>query len=192
MVKHVFAGALGALLLCFAAPAQAQTPAERDLARLTLAKHDAAIVTVLGPARVRVTMGGREAPPTEENLSATAVVIDATGLMAAPLSALDPGRMMSALMGRMAGGGADAMDARSELSNLRVRLADGREVPVRIALRDEDLDVAFLRPVDPPASRASRPASRTNRARANIPAARKSLRDCTLQQQVRPCEQIVQ
>ena len=29
MVKHAFASALGALLLCFAAPAQAQTPAER-------------------------------------------------------------------------------------------------------------------------------------------------------------------
>ena len=40
----------------------------------------------------------------------------------------------------------------TEPAELRYRLADGKEVPVRVVLRDKDLDLAFLRPVDKPAT----------------------------------------
>jgi S1-C subfamily serine protease len=36
----------------------------------------------------------------------------------------------------------------SEPSDLRIRLGDGREVEAHVVLRDKDLDLAFLRPVD--------------------------------------------
>ena len=39
----------------------------------------------------------------------------------------------------------------SEPTDLKMRLADGREVPSTIALRDEDLNLAFIRPITAPA-----------------------------------------
>ena len=40
----------------------------------------------------------------------------------------------------------------SEPTDVRIRLADGKELSAAIALRDQDLDLAFIRPTTPPAS----------------------------------------
>jgi S1-C subfamily serine protease len=53
--------------------------------------------------------------------------------------------MMNRLMGS-AGGGQERMEFGSEPSDVKLRLPDGRELAARIVLRDEDLDLAFLRP----------------------------------------------
>ena len=48
------------------------------------------------------------------------------------------------------------MDARykieTEVSDLKIMLADGTEIPAEIVLRDKDLDLAFIRPKTKPAS----------------------------------------
>ena len=139
------------LLLVLALPAavRGQTPDERAAARSIVAKHGPALVTVLGTVKIRMTMGGREAPPNEENIQSNATILAADGLAVMPLSALEPGAMMSSLFARMDNGGAGGVDVKSELTNLRMRMADGKEVPAKVALRDTDLDLAFLRPVDP-------------------------------------------
>ena len=66
---------------------------------------------------------------------------------------------------------------RPELTNLRMRMADGKEVPAMVALRDTDLDLAFLRPVDALAAPAAfrhpgtreRPSSRRELAALYVP-----------------------
>jgi S1-C subfamily serine protease len=42
------------------------------------------------------------------------------------------------------------MEFGSEPSDVKLRLPDGKELPARIVLRDEDLDLAFLRPTTRP------------------------------------------
>ncbi|HET9370424.1 MAG TPA: hypothetical protein VFO19_09255 [Vicinamibacterales bacterium] len=142
------------LVLALPAAVRGQTPDERAAARTIVAKHGPALVTVLATVKIRMTMAGREAPPNEENIQSNATLIAADGLAVMPLSALEPGAMMSSLFARM-DSGAGGVDVKSELTNLRMRMADGKEVPARVALRDTDLDLAFLHPVEPLAAPAA-------------------------------------
>ena len=67
------------------------------------------------------------------------------------LTALDPSEFATAQLSRGRGAGG-AINVTTEPSELRYRLADGREVPVRVVLRDKELDLAFLRPMEKPAA----------------------------------------
>jgi S1-C subfamily serine protease len=67
------------------------------------------------------------------------------------LTALDPSDLASAQLSRGRGAGA-AVTVTTEQADLRYRLPDGRETPVRVVLRDKELDLAFLRPVEKPAT----------------------------------------
>src|SRR5690606_32391402 len=67
------------------------------------------------------------------------------------LSALDPGAMMSRIIGG-AQQGEDRMSIVSEPTDDKIRLADGKEVAATIVLRDQDLDLAFIRPTVKPAA----------------------------------------
>jgi hypothetical protein len=84
----------------------------------------------------------------DDTVEAVATVIDPGGLTVMSLSSLDPGAMISRLMG--AASGDEKMQIVSEPSDVRIRLADGRELPARIVLRDQDLDLAFIRPTAKP------------------------------------------
>ena len=67
------------------------------------------------------------------------------------LTTLDPGELLTAQMARGRGAGA-GVSVQTEASDLRYRMPDGKEVPVRVVLRDKELDLAFLRPVEKPAA----------------------------------------
>ena len=58
------------------------------------------------------------------------------------------------MAGPMAASGVPDMklDMKSETTDLRLRLADGREVAAKIVLRDAEMDLAFVRPAEPLAS----------------------------------------
>lgn len=147
-----FGAALAAALLGWATVAGAQTPDERTAARQMIAKHGDAVVTLLGTTKIRINQGGREVQNRDEKVQTLATVLDATGLAVASLTALDPSDLMSASLSRGRGAGAAGVSVTTESSDLRYRLADGKEVPVRVVLRDKDLDLAFLRPTDKPAA----------------------------------------
>jgi hypothetical protein len=147
-----FRAALAAVLVVMAAAAGAQTPEERTAARQLIAKHGDAVITLLGTTKVRINQGGREVQNRDEKVQTLATVLDATGLAVASLTTLDPSDLMSASLSRGRGAGAAGVSVTTESSDLRYRLADGTEVPVRVVLRDKDLDLAFLRPTDKPAA----------------------------------------
>lgn len=142
------AGGLIALLL-WAVPAAAQNDrgAYRDVAK----KWQDAIVNVRVSLKVRMSMGGREVQSMDDTVEAVGTVIDPSGLTVMSLTSLDPGAMMSKLMGGAGGDGDQKMSIVSEPSNVRIRLADGKELPATVVLRDQDLDLAFIKPTGKPA-----------------------------------------
>lgn len=128
--------------LCAAAPAMAQTAAERETARQLVAKQSDAVVLALATIKTRVTVQGRE-NARDLPMQANATVLDGTGLAVMALSNIEPGELATRM-------GAGAVE--SEATDLRMRLGDGREVPAKIVLRDADLDLAFIKPIEAPAS----------------------------------------
>jgi hypothetical protein len=80
------------------------------------------------------------------------------------LGSLNPGAIMSRMMGST-GSAEQRVDIVSEPVDVRIRLADGAEVPASIALRDEDLNLAFIKP-----TRQGRRLTAVNLADAATPA----------------------
>lgn len=128
-----------------------QSPEERAAARALIARRGDAVVTLLGTVKTRMSMGGREMSANEERLQTNATVLDARGLAVVSLTALDPGSLLGGLMSQqIESSGMPSMkfDTKSETTDLRLRFGDGKEVPVKVVLRDEDLDLAFVKPVE--------------------------------------------
>jgi S1-C subfamily serine protease len=145
--RVIWVGFLTVLLSAVPALAQDQRGAMRDIST----KWQNAIVNVRVSLKVRMSVGGREVQSMDDTVEAVATVIDPAGLTVMSLSSLDPGAMMSRLMGG-GGQGEQKMSIASEPTDVRIRLADGKELPATIVLRDQDLDLAFIRPTTKPSS----------------------------------------
>jgi S1-C subfamily serine protease len=143
----VVIGVMALVLVAAPVAAQDQRAAMREIAK----KWQNAIVNVRVSLKVRMSVGGREVQSTDDTVEAVATVIDPDGLTVMSLSSLDPGAMMSRLMGS-ASTGDQKMSIVSEPTDVRIRLADGKELPASIVLRDQDLDLAFIRPTAKPAT----------------------------------------
>jgi S1-C subfamily serine protease len=137
----------GLFLLNGSTAAQAQDG--RAALREMVKKWQDAVVNVRVVLKVRMSMAGREMNSSDESVDTVGTVIDPSGLTVLSLSALNPGAMMNKLMSS-AGNGQDQIGLTSEPTDVKIRMADGREVAARIVLRDEDLDLAFLRPTIAP------------------------------------------
>lgn len=145
--RHV-AASVCALWICglgSVPPAAAQD--HRVASREVVKRWQESIVNVRVVLKMRMSVGGREMQSSDETVEAVGTVIDPSGLTVVALGSLNPGGMMSRMMG---GGGDEKVDIVSEPTDLRMRLADGREISASIALRDEDLNLAFIRPTAKP------------------------------------------
>jgi hypothetical protein len=132
-----------------ASPGHVLAQDDRAAAREIVKKWQNAIVTVRVVLKMRVSVGGREMQSMDESVETVGTVIDPGGLTVLSLGALNPGAMMNRMMGG-GGSGQERMEFGSEPSDVKLRLPDGKELPARIVLRDEDLDLAFLRPTTKP------------------------------------------
>jgi hypothetical protein len=88
------------------------------------------------------------AKSSESRQEITGTVIDPSGLTVLALSAVDPSEMYQRMMSEQ---GSQAR-LETEVTDLRILLADGTELPAEIVLRDKDLDLAYIRPKTKPAS----------------------------------------
>jgi S1-C subfamily serine protease len=148
VVRRFSALALAVVLGTIGIPALSAQD-DRASAREIVKKWQNAIVTVRVVLKMRVSVGGREMQSMDESVETVGTVIDPTGLTVLSLGALNPGAMMNKMMGG-SGSGQERMEFGSEPSDVKLRLPDGKELPARIVLRDEDLDLAFLRPTSKP------------------------------------------
>jgi S1-C subfamily serine protease len=122
----------------------------RATARDAMRKWQDAVVNVRIALKVRMSMAGREVQSMDDSVDTVGTVIDPAGLTVLSLRSLNPGSMMTKIMGSVGGGGEPQVEITSEPSDVKIRLSDGRELTSKIVLRDEDLDLAFLRPVTAP------------------------------------------
>lgn len=89
-------------------------------------------------------------PEQESKQQASGLVIDPSGLVVLSLFATDPSGLMSSIMSSMGEMG-DKFKMESSLSDVKILLEDGKELPAQIVLRDKDLDLAYVRPTEKPA-----------------------------------------
>jgi hypothetical protein len=78
----------------------------------------------------------------------TGMVIDSSGLTVVALSASDPTEMYQ----RLAADDSSRSRIQTEITDVKILLEDGTELPAEIVLRDKDFDLAFLRPTTKPAT----------------------------------------
>lgn len=110
-------------------------------ARAVFEKHKETVVTVQIVIKSTVNMSGRQ-QSNESRQDVTGTVIDPSGLVVLSLSVTDPGQFMQSLMGD----DPNRLKVETEITDMKLLLPDGTEVPAEIVLRDKDLDLAFARP----------------------------------------------
>ena len=126
-----------------AVPGRADELAEKGREIFNQNQH--AVVTVQVVSENVLLRRGRSSE-TRQDLTGT--VVDPSGLTVLALSACDPSEMYQRMMAEQG----SQYKLEIEVTDLKILLADGTELPAEIVLRDKDLDLAFIRPKTKPAS----------------------------------------
>jgi hypothetical protein len=133
--------ALGAVALLALPPAAGADEARtRQAARAALARYGSALVTVRLTVRMRMVHEGRQQDGPESTQEVAGTLVSADGLTVVSDFSTNPAALFEDERGPR---------IETETSEVRILLQDGRELPARFVLRDSDLDLAFLAPVDP-------------------------------------------
>ncbi len=133
----ILAAALG---ICAALSVSAENIAGKKI----FDKHSNAVITVRLVVKTRIVVEGREMQKSEDVNEAVATVIDPSGLAVLSLSVVEPTRLTARLLG-------EKVKVESEITDVKMLLPDGGELSARVVLRDRDLDLVFIRPVEKPA-----------------------------------------
>ncbi len=119
---------------------------EAKVGRDLIAKHGSAVVTVRSVIEFKMSFMGEDRT-NEEDQEETGTVIDPSGLTVVALVSVDPGDFLGDLLAKFMG---STGSLNTKLKDLRIVLGDGKEIPCEVVLRDKDLGVAFIRPVQKP------------------------------------------
>lgn len=131
-----------AIIAVAAVPAWADEIAQSG--RKIVEKWQDTIVTVQLVVKTTMSYEGEQAPPQEDKVEANGLVIDPSGLVVTPLSEISPEESMADYLG----GEADKYQITTEITEVKIRMGDSKEIPAAVMLRDKDLDLAFIRPLD--------------------------------------------
>ena len=137
------------LLASLASLARADEVADKG--REIFKKNQRAVVTVQVVVKMKFSMPGTGGQANESKQDVTGTVVDPSGLTVLALSSCEPGDMLQSMMAGMSDEDMK-FKMETELSDVKLLLDDGTELPADIVLRDKDLDLAFVRPVTKPAS----------------------------------------
>jgi S1-C subfamily serine protease len=143
ITHHASRIALAFLLAGLTVPSRADELAQKG--RDIFNQHQHAVVTVQVVIKVSYSGASRS---SENRQDITGTVVDPSGLTVVALSACDPSDMYQRMMSDEAA--KNKLDI--EVTDIRILLDDGTEIPAEIVLRDQDLDLAFIRPKTKPAS----------------------------------------
>jgi hypothetical protein len=123
------------------------TDAEAASGRALVKKYADSIVSVELVVTVKVTVGDRAMPPRENKVEVNGTVISQSGLTVSALSIIDPRGSMEAMRASQGTGGQKVEIGETEFKDVKLRLANGTEVPSVIVLKDPDLNLIFIAPL---------------------------------------------
>src|SRR5215212_10986597 len=126
---------------------RAAPEAEAAAGRALVKRYADTIVGVELVLMLKMKIGGREQPPREQRVEVNGTVISPTGLTVTSLAVVDPQSQMEGMREQMGRGGAELVG--TDFKEVKLRFADGTEVPARFVLKDADLDLAFMAPETP-------------------------------------------
>jgi hypothetical protein len=110
--------------------------------------HKDSVLFLSAVVEIEITAGENPVKKEERKVELLGTVIGADGLIVAPLSTMD---IASTIDGRTVNGpqGPIKLVAKGTTKEVKILLADGTEVPAKVAFKDPDLDLAFIRPEKP-------------------------------------------
>jgi hypothetical protein len=135
-----------AIAWAFAPACPARADEQGAAARAISAAAGDAIVQVRIVIKYRMSVEGEESQEEEGTNEVTATVVDPSGLAVCALSEVDPSHRM-----KMMGEEEEGYKFEADVTGVHYIIGEGKEIPGKIVLRDPDLDLAFLRPAEPPA-----------------------------------------
>lgn len=128
-----------ALMLLFCGESAATADELAVKGREIFSKHQHAVLTV----QVVVKASNGSGRSSESRQEVTGTVVDPSGLTVLALSQCDPAELYRRL--------SSESRLEVEVTDIKMLLQDGSELPAEIVLRDRDLDLAFIRPKTKPA-----------------------------------------
>lgn len=139
------------LIVCMSlTTAHAADTTVKEKARGVLAKHKEAVVTVKLVISTKMNMMGIQSHKSENKSEITGTIIDPSGLTVVSNFSTDPTAIMRSMSFSM-GGQNMKMETQTDITDAKIVLADGTELPAKMVLKDKDLDLAFLKPKEKPA-----------------------------------------
>ncbi|WP_414661467.1 S1 family peptidase [Horticoccus sp. 23ND18S-11] len=125
--------------------AHAAPEAQAAAGRALVKRYADAVVGIELVVTVKLKMGNQEAPPREQRIEINGTVISPSGLTVTTLAGVDPQVQFDAMRAAQPGGRVPELVG-AEFKEVKLRFADGKEVPARFVLKDVDLDLAFMAP----------------------------------------------
>lgn len=110
--------------------------------------HKDSVLYLSAVVEIEISAGEGQTRKEERKLEILGTVIAADGLIVAPLSTLD---VASNIDGRTVNGpqGPMKLSAKGTTKEVKIIMPDGSEVAAKVAFKDPDLDLAFIRPEKP-------------------------------------------
>lgn len=136
---------ISAAVLLAASFASAADGPLREKALAVSAAHKDSVLFLTAVVEIEISAGEGQTKKEERKLEMLGTVIGADGLIVAPLSTLD---VASNIDGRTVNGpqGPLKLSAKGTTKEVKILMPDGSEVPAKVAFKDPDLDLAFIRP----------------------------------------------
>lgn len=139
---------LAGILLAFTGKCVA-TDAAQDMARKLYDEKQESIVWVSAVIKVSMTASGSSdtpinIPDQERTADLLGTIIDPSGLVVVSHSQLDPSRELNNRQINTRNGPVD-LEATVTIKEIRVTMADGTEIPARQVMKDQHLDLSFIR-----------------------------------------------
>jgi hypothetical protein len=137
-----------ALALALLVPrASALSPLEAEKGRGLVKQYADAIVSIELVVTLRISINDKAMPPQESKVDVNGTVLSPSGLTVTALSSVDPRGAMEAMRASRLNDGRKIEFGETEFKDVKLRLANGTEIPSAVVLKDPDLNFLFIAPL---------------------------------------------